>query len=622
MVIQPRWSNPLFGPSLLTLAAMVTLACCHPGPPAPLSASVDPGVPGEVDVFLLAGQSNMEGVGRVGLMADKWLATPDVHLFHSSAIGAVGSDHQWLPLRPAGWKGTASGGFGMEMSLGSALSRAHPGRQIYLIKHAVGGTSLFRDWHPGVGPEYLTFEALVNQALGELSAKGLRPIVRGVFWQQGEADAKTPEMSHVYGRRLENFIVRTRARFAPYTSSHSGSAIRFVLGQVIPDAATGSQAHKTYPHRHEIRAAQLSVSQALGNVVTVPTDPSFSTHASSRDGYRDEDNIHFDEAGLTKLGEHMAAAFLAEHDPMMVASGGRSLPAHEPSLTNPPALAGNLRVATYNTYYVFSNGEQVDAATRWIGSQAPDLVACQELTNVSPGRLAELAAGWGHSHSALLKTSGFSVGVTSRRPLEIVERIKEGLHHGALHVQVAGIHVFVVHLSPFKWATRTAEARILLAKIQPLLTRGSDVLVLGDFNAESLADSALLSAQPGRLQKARASDAEHDHVQNLRNGQLDFSVMEHFFGAGLVDAALPFLAQSRGLRWSLPTGYWSKGQATPPTGGTRVDYILASPSLASSAVSAFTPRGGALNRISDHYPVVIEFHPSTLSLSNSPSDNR
>jgi exodeoxyribonuclease-3 len=272
------------------------------------------------------------------------------------------------------------------------------------------------------------------------------------------------------------------------------------------------------------------------------------------------------------------------------------------------ATVDALRVLSYNTYYVFSEGTQVAAATDWIAGQAPDVVALQELTNITEDRLSKLAAGWGHSHSALLKTSGFSVGLTSNLPIEVIDRVLNGLHHGTLHARVDDIHVFVVHLSPFQWETRRSEADLLLARIQPLLEQHREVLVLGDFNALSSADRQLLEAQPGLLQKARASDAEHAHVLNLREGMFDYSVMQKFFDAGLEDAALSFLEESHDVRWTIPTSIWTEGKVEPPGHGSRVDFVLADPTLTDAAASARIVRSGIVNRTSDHYPVLVEFH--------------
>jgi exodeoxyribonuclease-3 len=189
----------------------------------------------------------------------------------------------------------------------------------------------------------------------------------------------------------------------------------------------------------------------------------------------------------------------------------------------------------------------------------------------------------------------------------VVDRLLEGLQHGCLHAQVAGIHVFVVHLSPFRWKVRRDEARLLLAHIEPLLEAGHEVLVLGDFNALSPSDHALIEAQPEVLEKERANDAKHDHVTNLRDGALDFSVMEAFLDAALQDPALPFLEARGDTRRTFTTGIWTEEKTGPPNTGTRIDFILADPTLARAAQDAQIVRIGIVNRRSDHYPVLVDF---------------
>lgn len=300
---------------VLALLSLASQLACQSNAPATEPVIAAPPDAAKVDVFLLAGQSNMEGVGRAESLPPSALSAPGVFLYHSQALGAPGSADRWLPLRPAGWKGNFDGdrrmGLGVELSIGASLSRASPAPRVYLIKHAVGGTDLAEDWEPDRGPQYRTLEDLVDRALQALEAEGLSPTVRAVFWQQGETDSIVEAKAQNYEERLVGFIAHLRRRLGPYAPDGTPTNIRFVLGQVIPDATPGSKADNTYPYRETIRAAQLAVPLRVPNTAVVPTDPSFETHASTQDGYRDDDNIHFNAAGLTKLGEHMAAAYLA-----------------------------------------------------------------------------------------------------------------------------------------------------------------------------------------------------------------------------------------------------------------------------------------------------------------------
>ncbi|MDC0302564.1 endonuclease/exonuclease/phosphatase family protein [bacterium] len=276
-----------------------------------------------------------------------------------------------------------------------------------------------------------------------------------------------------------------------------------------------------------------------------------------------------------------------------------------------PAYAGDphpdtLRVMSYNTWYVFAEGNAQPAGKEFVRLQSPDVVALQELTNIKAAKLQGFAAAWGHRHSCLLKTRGFSVGMTSRWPIEVIEKRLEDMHHGYLHAKSHGIHYILVHLSPFKWETRKREAEIITGKAKILIQKKEKVIVLGDFNAVSTADKKWLEADDDVIPKMMKNDAKHDHVQNLRDGNLDYSVMESFFKSGLVDSAKDHVPGDAAHRMSFPTGIFTD-RKTPPEKGKRIDYILSSADLYRMVKSSVIVRKGIVNKISDHYPVITDF---------------
>ncbi|MEN8865975.1 MAG: endonuclease/exonuclease/phosphatase family protein [Akkermansiaceae bacterium] len=276
-----------------------------------------------------------------------------------------------------------------------------------------------------------------------------------------------------------------------------------------------------------------------------------------------------------------------------------------------PVYAGDphpntLRVMSYNTWYVFAKGKAQSAGKDFVRLQSPDVVALQELTNIKAEKLKEFAAAWGHPHSCLLKTRGFSVGMTSRWPIEVIEKRLEDMHHGYLHVKSHEIHYILVHLSPFKWEMRKRESGIITTKVKALLAKRERVIVLGDFNATSEADKKWLDADKELIPKMEKSDAKHGHVQNLKDGKLDYSVMESFFNSGLVDTAKDHVPGDAAYRMSFPTGIFTD-QKTPPEKGKRIDYILSSADLYQKVKSSVIVREGVVNKISDHYPVITNF---------------
>lgn len=265
-----------------------------------------------------------------------------------------------------------------------------------------------------------------------------------------------------------------------------------------------------------------------------------------------------------------------------------------------------LRVMSYNTWYVFAEGREQPAGKEFVKSHTPDVVALQELTNIKEEKLQEFASAWDHPHSCLLKTKGFSVGMTSRWPIEVIEKRLKGMHHGYLHAKSHGVHYFLVHLSPFKWEVRKREAAIITAKVKVLLKQKERVIVLGDFNAVSAADKDWLDADKELIPKMKESDTRHGHVQNLRDGKLDFSVMASFFDSGLVDTAKSHVPVDAAHRLSCPTGIFAD-KKNPPGNGKRIDYILSSIDVYQQVKSSTIIREGVVNKISDHYPVITDF---------------
>ncbi len=279
--------------------------------------------------------------------------------------------------------------------------------------------------------------------------------------------------------------------------------------------------------------------------------------------------------------------------------GSLSLTADQESPAKAASAGGTeLCVISYNILEGFANeaserypagSERQARVSQWLAEQTPDIVALQELNGYSEARLAKESQAWGHGHAATVKEKGYIVGLTSREPIEVVERHLEGMHHGVLHARTMGIDCFVVHLSPFRFEHRQREAAMILQRVKEAESAGRPVLVLGDFNAFSPLDRSEHEKDEASLERMRASDLKHDHIENLNQGQFDYTVMQAFLDAGLVD----LYAQGR--------------KAPGAVGRKRIDFILASPDLAGRLQSAGMFTGDAFRAMSDHPPVVALF---------------
>jgi hypothetical protein len=252
----------------------------------------------DVDVFLLGGQSNAGGVGVISDLPDSSvLYNTEIMLYHSASMNSGQPARQWTTLRPAS---NSAGNFGPEIGFGNRMAELYPGRQIAIIKHAVGGTDLGADWNPGTyssdidrfGPQFLTFVETVDSGIDSLIAQGYTPVIKGMLWQQGERDARNSSYGPAYGQNLSNFICRVRAQF-------KAPSMPFVYGQVLPVALSG------YAYRDQVRQGQFRVDEDSGHV--------FATDGArlvmTDDLPMNSDNLHISATGQLELGIRFADAF-------------------------------------------------------------------------------------------------------------------------------------------------------------------------------------------------------------------------------------------------------------------------------------------------------------------------
>lgn len=259
----------------------------------------------DIDVFILAGQSNMSGYGRVDQLGAPYNAKQDDVLFWWGAAMqeiepgityTTANHYHWHDLQAGrGIRGKPN--FGPELSFGRKLADEMPGRRIAVIKHALGGTNLAYDWNPDPNvprlyPQYDLFKNEVHNAIGELKAAGFNPIIRAMGWMQGESDALAASTfnagnPNTYQANLQGLIAAVREEF-------DMPEMQFIIGRIQneqPDA----------PHNAVVRAAQVQVGESVQNADWIDTD----------DLALFSDRLHYNNEGLIDLGERFAEAYLA-----------------------------------------------------------------------------------------------------------------------------------------------------------------------------------------------------------------------------------------------------------------------------------------------------------------------
>jgi hypothetical protein len=217
--------------------------------------------PKDMKLFLLIGQSNMAGRGKVEEQ-DK-VENPNIFM--------LTKDLKWVVAKDPVHFDKGAAGVGLCSEFARDLHKADPKSNIGLIPCAMGGSSLDQ-WQPGK-PLYTTAVTRAKEALkqGKLA---------GILWHQGESDAK-PELIATYPARFETMITQLRKELG-------AENVPVLIGEVIP----GHGKHD------EVNVALAETAKKTSNAVLV----------SSADLGKKQ--LHYDSADYRALGKRYAEAFL------------------------------------------------------------------------------------------------------------------------------------------------------------------------------------------------------------------------------------------------------------------------------------------------------------------------
>ncbi len=242
------------------------------------------------EVFVLVGQSNMDGRGQVAELSSNQVASARGSLiyYRNFKVASAG----WEPLRggfsvPPGYRGgLPAPTFGPELGFVARLRQEHPLARFALLKATRGGTSLERDWRPGrpgepatMGPCFSNFLHAVREGTELLRQRGEPFVLRGILWHQGESDAA--DSVDVYQAKLSSLIQRMREDLRE-------PRLPFVVGEVYDNGK-----------RDGVRQAQRAVAQQMPGV--------FFASAENLNTW--DKGTHFDASSQWQLGERMAGAW-------------------------------------------------------------------------------------------------------------------------------------------------------------------------------------------------------------------------------------------------------------------------------------------------------------------------
>lgn len=238
-----------------------------------------------LNIFILAGQSNMQGFGNLKKRQ---------HIHHSRIFSFTNfyppNPYSWITAKDPLYSSDlyenppyyAIGGAGLGISFAHTLAQRYADIKIGLVMTAQEGLSI-ENWLPG-GIAYKYFSSVTQKA----SAFGE---IKGILWHQGENDATEQHLAAKYFKNLSLIIQSFRKEL-------NNESLPFISGQ-LGDFLNDNKKHKF----HKI------INDALYKAST--QIPSVAYVSSNQLHDEDQNDLfHFGENSLHQFGIRYAEAFI------------------------------------------------------------------------------------------------------------------------------------------------------------------------------------------------------------------------------------------------------------------------------------------------------------------------
>ena len=229
----------------------------------------------EFHIYLLAGQSNMAGRGKIE--QQDTTAHPNVYVLNKN--------NQWqLAIDPLHFDKPKIVGVGPGLTFGKIMADYKKGIKIGLVPCAVGGSPI-DSWTEG-GYHIQTKSYPYDDAVSRTKIAIKDGTIKGILWHQGESDSK-PERLRNHPKKLIELINKFRQEF-------DDSNLPFVLGML------GDFYLIKNKHAREMNNILENIPNKIKNTACV--EVSGFTHNG--------DNTHFGSKSARKLGKRYAEAMI------------------------------------------------------------------------------------------------------------------------------------------------------------------------------------------------------------------------------------------------------------------------------------------------------------------------
>jgi hypothetical protein len=230
----------------------------------------------KVHIYLLVGQSNMAGRGKVEEIDT--ITHPNIWMFNK--------EEKWVPAKePLAFDKPAVVGVGPGFAFAKEIAKADKNVMVCLVPSAIGGSRI-DVWKPGAY-DNATKTYPYDDAIRRIKAAMLSGELKGIIWHQGESDTN-PALSATYETKLRELIQRFRTEL-------NSPSLPFILGEIGDFKAAENKGIPV-------------INSIIKNVAATTTN---SGLAASNGLMHKGDSTHFDAASARELGKRYAAAMLS-----------------------------------------------------------------------------------------------------------------------------------------------------------------------------------------------------------------------------------------------------------------------------------------------------------------------
>jgi hypothetical protein len=221
-------------------------------------------VPDNMQLFLLIGQSNMAGRGKVEACDQE--VNPRIFM--------LDKDMKWVPAKDPVHFDKASAGVGLCSQFARDILKNNPNITIGLIPCAFGGTRI-DEWKPGA--------KLYDNAVARTKEAMKKGVLKGILWHQGESDSGRPDIVKAYPDKFIAMIAKLRKDLA-------AEKVPLLVGELSRQTDKYADFNANLP----------GIVEKVQPCVLVKSD----------DLKLGKDNLHFDSQALRSFGSRYAEAYM------------------------------------------------------------------------------------------------------------------------------------------------------------------------------------------------------------------------------------------------------------------------------------------------------------------------